>query len=195
MPLDDLQRDPTAAWAISRTIGLEGGLVDNPHDPGGVTDFGVSLRFALQEVGVHPDHLELFDIDHDGRVGPADIRGMTRAEAAEIYYECFWKPGPYGRMLPTFIAWKVFDIAVNTGPKRAGIILQQALCARLQNVTVDGAIGPGTLAAVARERARDGGTGLLMELRNAQGRFYQGLVAQNADFGRFLKGWLNRAAQ
>jgi lysozyme family protein len=90
--------DPVAAWAIARTLPLEGGLVDNPHDPGGVTDHGVSLRWALAEIAAHPDEIALFDIDHDGVVDAADIRGLTPTTAADIYFTAWWKPGWYGRL-------------------------------------------------------------------------------------------------
>lgn len=190
MPL----RDPLAAWAIPRTIGLEGGLVDNPHDPGGITDYGVSLRFALQEAQIHPDLIPLLDIDHDGQVTPADIRSLTVEEATSIYWATIWEPGPYKALVPREVAWKVFDIAVNTGPMRAGRILQQALNARHQAVVIDGDIGPATIQAVLRENVRDGGAGLLRALRTCQAEFYRGLAAQNPDLATFLKGWLRRAA-
>lgn len=195
MPFDDVTRDPMAAWAISRTIDLEGGLVNNPRDPGGITDYGVSLRFALQEAKAHPDLIPLFDIDHDGHVGPSDIVGLTRELAAEIYYETFWRPGPYAQLNPIFVAWKVFDIAVNTGPKRAGVILQKALVDRGHHeLTEDGVIGPQTLAAVQAENDRDGGAGLLMAIRDAQADFYRDLAETEPKLEVFLKGWLRRAA-
>lgn len=191
---DDLSRDPTAAWAISRTLQWEGGLVNNPADPGGITNFGVSLRFALQEAKVHPDLVSLFDVDQDSRIGPSDIRALTREGAEAIYYECFWVPGRYGLIKPLPLAWKVFDIAVNTGPKRAAILLQQALLKRHHQITVDGAIGAETLAAITAEDAIDGGAGLLMELRCQQAEFYRDLAETEPKLEVFLKGWLRRAA-
>lgn len=194
MSLEALQRDPTAAWAISRTIRLEGGLEDDPSDPGGITDHGVSLRQALAEVGVHPDLLPVLDIDHDGHVTAADIRQLTTGAAAQFYYETFWAPEPYGRLLPAMVAWKVFDIAVNTGPKRAATILQQALNACTQNVGIDGDLGPQTIAAVRRLATAGASDRLLRSIRSCQAGFYRGLAAQEPKLQRFLKGWLNRAA-
>lgn len=195
MSLDDLSRDPTAAWAISRTIKLEGGWVDNPADPGGATNYGVSLRFALQEAQVHPDIAKLIDVDHDGHVTPADIRQMTQDQAAAIYYEAIWKPGPYARLIPpVFVAWKVFDIAVNTGPKRAGLILQDALTVRGHALIHDGVIGEATIRQVQVEVQRDGGAGLLSQLRTCQAAFYQGLAAAHPKMQVFLHGWLRRAS-
>lgn len=195
MTLADIQRqDPRAAFAISRTLPLEGGLVDNPHDPGGVTSMGVSLRYALAEAKVHPESARFFDVDHDGFVTHKDIAGLTKDEAAEIYFNCWWALGWYANLTPDIVSWKCFDIAVNTGPKRAALILQKALCDAGSPVAVDAVVGPGTIAAVTRQASIDDGAKLLSEIRQEQAAFYRGLAAKEPDLRRFLKGWLNRAA-
>jgi lysozyme family protein len=188
--------DPVAAWAIARTLPLEGGLVDNPHDPGGVTAHGVSLRWALQEIAAHPVEIALFDVDHDGVVDGRDIRGLTPDQAADIYFTAWWQPGWYGRLSPAQVAWKCFDIAVNTGPKRAATILQKALARFQAKVVADGSVGPATLAAAAAvtAKAADEGLSLLNAIREEQAAFYRSLVAAKPGLGVFLKGWLNRAA-
>lgn len=192
--IDVRSRDPVAAWAIARTLPLEGGLVDNPHDPGGITAWGVSLRYALQAVAARPDELADFDIDHDGHVDRRDIAGLTPDLAADIYFDDWWKPGWYGRLAPALVAWKCFDVAVNTGPGRAARLLQQALGDLGRQLVVDGQVGAGTIAAVAAEAARDQGGALVAALRAEQATFYRGLVMQKPDLGRFLPGWLTRAA-
>lgn len=195
MSLADIRlRDPVAAWAIARTLPLEGGLVDNPHDPGGVTDHGVSLRWAIQEVGVDPAKGRLFDIDHDGDLDRQDIIGLTAEGAADIYYGCIWQPQAWGQLAPALLAWKCFDIAVNTGPKRAGKLLQGALGQVGVPVPIDGAVGPTTLAAVQAQARLDQCGRLLGALRALQADFYRRLVEQDAGFSSFLRGWLNRAA-
>lgn len=191
MTLDDINgRDPVAAFAIARTLPLEGGFVDDRADPGGVTDWGVSLRFALAEVGAHPDELALFDVDHNGHVDRWDVAALTRDEAAAVYYSTFWQRYAYGRLQPDMVAWKVFDICVNTGPTRAAIILQEALGDLGHPVTVDGQLGPGTVAATLACRALP----LISALRSRQGQFYSGLAIQKPELQRFLSGWLNRAS-
>jgi lysozyme family protein len=188
------QRDPVAAWAIARTLPLEGGLADNPRDPGGITAFGVSLRYALRAVKTAPAAARFFDIDRDGDVDRADIVGLTAAAAAEIYYELWWRPGWYGRLAPALVAWKAFDIAVNTGPRRAAILLQSALCRVGPPIAIDGEVGAATVAAVLAQARADEGLALIGRLRAEQADFYRRLVAHAPKLTPFLAGWLNRAA-
>jgi lysozyme family protein len=189
-----LASDPKAGFCIARTLPLEGGLVDNPHDPGGITNHGVSLRWALAEAKVHPETVRMLDLDHDGHVDRKDVQGLTADEAAEIYYACWWLRGPYANLVPDLIAWKVFDIAVNTGPNRAALILQKALYGAGCDVGRDGVIGPKTVLAVKGEDEKDGGKHLLFLVRQGQAYFYRGLCAKSPELGRFLSGWLKRAA-
>lgn len=195
MSLADIRlRDPKAAFAIARTLPLEGGLVDNAKDPGGVTNYGVSLRYALAEAKVHPNTARFFDIDHDGHVDRKDIAGLSQDAAADIFLNCWWAPGWYANMQPDLVAWKCFDIAVNTGPNRAALILQKALDDVGATVPIDAAIGPKTVLAVAAQAAADQGVRLLSAIRREQADFYKGLIAKEPDLATFRKGWLNRAS-
>lgn len=58
----------------------EGGLTDDPYDAGGITNYGVCLRFA-QDTG----DLELFDVDHDGKITREDIKKLTIDDATEAF--------------------------------------------------------------------------------------------------------------
>jgi hypothetical protein len=59
----------------------EGGLVDHPNDPGGLTNLGVSLRF-LKDEGI--------DIDGDGVISRADIYAMTPGKTKAVFRRAFW---------------------------------------------------------------------------------------------------------
>ena len=195
MSLADIRlHDPKAAFAIARTLGLEGGLAESSGDPGGETNYGVSLRYALAEAGLHPETVRFFDIDHDGHVTRKDIVGLTADDAAVVYWQCWWLPGWYANLQPDLVAWKAFDIAVNTGPNRAALLLQKALVALGAQVAVDSVVGPRTVLAVQAEAARDQGGRLLEKVRQLQALFYSGLVAREPALRRFLDGWLRRAA-
>jgi lysozyme family protein len=108
--------------------------VDHPADPGGATNHGISLRYAISKG-------TLLDLDRDGDVDAADIRLITPKAAADIYRKDFWWAVRAEALHPA-IAVVAFDAAINCGPDRARRWLQQAVGA-----TADGVIGPRTLAA------------------------------------------------
>jgi len=112
--------------AVDKTLQHEGGYVDDPHDPGGETNFGISKRS-------YPD---------------LDIKNLTRDEAEEIYFKDFWQKNNYGGIKNHKIAEKVFDLAVNMGARRANCLLQIAVNYAGTPVIVDCVIGPQTLSAV-----------------------------------------------
>lgn len=187
-------RDPKAAFCIARTLPLEGGFVNDIADPGGATSCGISLRFALAQIAAEPATIRMFDIDHDGRVTAKDIAGLTQDEAGDIYYADFWLPGWYANMQPDLLCWKCFDIAVNTGPKRAALILQKSLIDLGADIVMDASPGPQTAVAVAAQAAKDQGAALLATVRREQGAFYLRLIAKEPKLKAFQKGWAARAA-
>ena len=114
-------------------IAREGGYVNDPDDPGGATKFGVTIG-TMTRLGL--------DLDGDGRVTPADVKRLSRAQARKIFVDhYFHKPGISG--LPGPIQASVFDMYVNSGAN-AVKILQRLLNDMGQNVSVDGALGPQT---------------------------------------------------
>ena len=74
---------------------VEGGLCDDPEDPGGLTNCGYSLR-------AHPE------------MTPAEIRALTPTTVAPLYQLDYWVP-IHGDELPDALAFAVFDFAVNSG--------------------------------------------------------------------------------
>lgn len=154
--------------AITKVLKDEGGYVNHKNDKGGETAFGISKRS-------YPD---------------VDIKTLTLEKAKDIYYNDFWKTGPYDALVCAPLAEKVFNTAVNAGNSRAFKLLQQAANACGASVVVDGAIGPKTIAAV---NSLDG-TQVLAAYRVQQANFYKSLVARDASQAVFLKGWLARAA-
>lgn len=106
--------------AFERLIGHEGGYVNNPADPGGETNFGISKRSYPME----------------------NIRGMTLARAKALYLRDYW--GPAGcDAVPDGLKFDLFDMAVNSGVTTAIRTLQNSVGA-----AADGIIGPRTLQAI-----------------------------------------------
>lgn len=108
--------------AVALILDLEGGLVDDPHDLGGLTNHGISQR-------AYPD---------------LNIRALTLDDAKAIYRRDYWEPIRCGEM-PWGFGVTAFDAAVNQGPWAAASLLQLAVGAM-----ADGKVGPKTLAAVNR---------------------------------------------
>lgn len=147
----------------------EGGKVDHPNDPGGRTNKGVTQKvFDAWRDGRGEPHQDVFDISHD--------------EALEIYRANYWNK-IRGDDLPERVALAVMDFAVNSGPNRAVRYLQGLI-----GVVSDGAIGPNTLAAVARADPHE----LFRQYCDARGGFYDQIIANNSDLAVFRNGWFNR---
>ena len=156
--------------AVAETLKREGGYVADPDDPGGETKFGISKRS-------YPD---------------LNIKRLSEDDAKEIYRRDFWERYGYGRIAEQMIAAKVFDLAVNMGPRTAHKVAQRALRAIEHTVIEDGVLGPKTLAAL-EAAAKANADALVAALRSEAGGQYRLLVAINAWKIKYLRGWLTRA--
>ncbi len=97
------------------------GYVNDPHDAGGETKYGVAKN-------ANPT---------------VDIANLNWEGAKAIYYSHYWLAAKCDQM-PGRVAVLHFDGAVNHGVGRAAKFLQRALI-----IGDDGVIGPGTLSALA----------------------------------------------
>jgi len=118
-------------------IAREGGYVNDPDDPGGATKYGVTIG-TMRRLGI--------DLTGDGKVTTADVQALSRDRAVRIFIEHYYHR-PHIDALPQVLQASVFDMYVNAGAN-AVRILQRLLNDMGQAVTVDGAIGPKTIAAV-----------------------------------------------
>ena len=120
-------------------VAREGGFVDDPDDPGGPTNHGVTLA-TLQRLGR--------DINRDHKIDVADVQALGREAAAQIFVEYYFqKPGIGG--LPAALQPSVFDAYVNMGGQ-AVKVLQRLLGSMRLPVSVDGVIGPQTTEPTAK---------------------------------------------
>lgn len=121
--------------ALAAVLHHEGGFVHHPSDPGGITNLGCT-KTVWEEFCGHP-------------VTEQDMRALQPSDVAPLYRTRYWDKVK-GDQLPAGVDYVVFDAAINSGPGRAAKWLQECVGA-----TPDGAIGPGTLAAVAAMPAAD----------------------------------------
>lgn len=142
------------------TIALEGGAVNDPLDPGGSTKYGISQRS-------YPT---------------LDIPSLTMEQAIDIYERDYWNRLRLNSFYSKRIAWKVFDIEVNTG--QGDTLLQKAL-----GLKPDGIIGDQTIAIVNLYDVEH----LMDRLIELQVKRYVQIVEKSPVKLRFLGGWVNRA--
>ncbi|SLN13391.1 putative Peptidoglycan domain protein [Pseudoruegeria aquimaris] len=124
-------------------VAREGGYVNDPDDPGGATNHGVTIH-TLRRLGL--------DLDGDGDVDAADVRRLSRAQAVEIFLRHYYeRPGIAA--LPEPLQASVFDMYVNAGAN-AVKILQRLFRKMGFDCAVDGVIGPQTIAVAQAAYAR-----------------------------------------
>ncbi|MFU8776912.1 MAG: holin-associated N-acetylmuramidase [Roseovarius sp.] len=127
-------------------VAREGGYVDDPDDPGGATNFGVTIH-TMRRLGM--------DLSRDGVVDARDVRALTRDQAVALFIDHYYHRPGIAR-LPESLHASVFDMYVNAGAN-AVKILQRLLREMGQGIAVDGLIGPQTVTAaqVAAKAAPD----------------------------------------
>ena len=140
----------------------EGGWVNNPADPGGETNLGVTKKVWEEWVG------------HEVKT----MKGLTPADVAPMYQAKYWM-ACYANQLPLGVDYMAFDAAVNMGPGRAVKLLQEAM-----GCVPDGVIGPRTMQLIAQKDPQD----VVNAYSNRKTSFYESLPT----FATFGKGWLKR---
>ena len=111
--------------AFDLLIGNEGGYVNNPADPGGETNWGITRTVAVD----------------NGYAGSMKL--MPKETAKQIYKKMYWDKLQCDQ-LPFVVAFQLFDAGVNHGNAQAAKFLQRAL-----SVVDDGVIGAKTISAIS----------------------------------------------
>ena len=153
--------------ALSRVLAHEGGYTNHPKDPGGPTNFGITIHDYRKYVKPN--------------ASAADVRAMTVEEAKAIYRARYWDALACDR-LPPGLDYTLFDYGVNSGVGRAGKVLRRVLALPDDDWHVNG----GVLAAIAR---RDPAA-LIFAVNDERLRFLQSLKTWTV----FGKGWGVRVA-
>lgn len=181
---------PSVEAIADAIVAREGGFVNDPDDPGGATKHGVTLG-TLQRLGR--------DLTGDGRINARDVQALGPREAREIFIEHYFY-GPRIDELPESLHATVFDAYVNKGAN-AVRILQKLLVDMGHIVTVDGAIGPQTIAATRAAHAQAPG-----HIADAYGiarrNYYYSLADRRPALRKFARrkdggkgGWIIRAEE
>ena len=154
--------------AFEEVIGLEGGYVNDPDDPGGETKYGISKR----------------SYPH------VDIASLTLEDAKQIYWQDYWNPLLLSRLYSATIAVEMFEQAVNFGRSVAVTHAQQALNMLGENVVVDGIMGDQTVGALNRSRFNL----VVKTLNGLQFMRYVEICENRPRSQKYFVGWLRRVS-
>ena len=182
MPAHDewLGTDPFYAM-IDHILEFEGKFVDDPDDPGGATNWGISVRFLRTTT-----EWRKYDVDGDGDLDAIDMRALTREQAVDIYRQIYTSMPWLSRL--GMAAFPAFDHAINAGQRAAVKCVQRAIRAQCGVPLVDdGVIGPKTRSAIDVCSLQPG------VLREARAGWYRVLVLNRPVFAKYERGWLRRA--
>jgi lysozyme family protein len=156
---------------------FEGGFVDDPADPGGATNKGITLNtFAScsgRLLGQDPT-LE-------------NLSQLTDEHAGKIYRELYWDKVCGDQIAHQELASIVCDFYVNAG-NNATKLLQRVMNDLGCQLPVDGVVGPASLAALSKLDPVE----VYRRYKSGRIAYYQRLVANQPALARFLKGWINR---
>lgn len=171
-------------------VAREGGYVNDPDDPGGATNFGVTIH-TMRRLGM--------DLDRDGDVDAHDVAKLTREQAVGIFIRHYFE-NPRINLLPEPLQASVFDMYVNAGGN-AVKILQRLLAEFGETVAVDGRLGPES-AAAAERAFEEAGHYLVDAYGIARRNYYFSIADRRAASRKYARtraggkgGWIRRAEE
>ncbi len=170
-PIRDPATNAEFERALSHVLEMEGGWTDDPYDPGGPTNFGITLATYARDKGVELTADNFSELK-------AELKSTPQSTVRRIYRERYWLLAACPQMPPA-LAFFHFDAAVNQGVTGAARLLQEATGAE-----IDGEIGPETLGKAAARPMPE----TLALYADARRRHYRSLPT----FWRFGRGWLAR---
>lgn len=153
---------------VHKVLRHEGGYVNHPDDPGGITNLGVTKK--------------VYDA-WTGKESTVDqMKALTDEDVKPIYEENYWNKIK-GDELPNGLDLCIFDFGVNAGPSRAAKMIQ-----KMADTTVDGGIGPNTIKAINALVKKDGLEEVIKLYQAKRQAYYESLK----HFDTFGRGWTRR---
>ena len=152
--------------SFAMVIKSEGGFVNNPKDPGGMTNLGVTR--ANWQAYLNRDVTE------------SEMRALTPDTVKPFYKTMYWDKIK-GDQLPSGVDYAAYDLAVNSGTGKAAKFLQE-----IAGVAADGVIGPKSLEAINACNPEQT-VEALCDMR-------MDFLKRLSTFGTFGKGWSTRVA-
>jgi lysozyme family protein len=160
-------------------------VIDNPRDPGGMTKYGISLRFLRS---IDMDRLRNYCIYS---TDPSDLINLSLDQAKALYKGEFWDHAPFHDISNQNAVNFIFDMAVNMGISPAIKCAQRACWSVMKKrgiIEDDGILGNETLSLI-----NQCGVYLLPAMRSERAGYYKIIVEHNPAQKEFIDGWLNRS--
>lgn len=169
------------AAILAAVFAFEGGYVNDPKDPGGETNHGITVAVAREH----------------GYTGP--MKDLPKEKATEIYLDDYiTKPG-YGELiaLSPAVGHKVVDAGVNTGTRQSSLWFQRSMNALSRGgqdfpqINVDGKLGTGSIKAyeaLRRVRGNVRACELTIKLMDAQQASHYMSLTKTP---QYIPGWID----
>lgn len=158
-------------WPFIKSF--EGGFVDDPDDPGGATNMGVTIA-TWRKQG--------YDKNGDGVIDVKDLKKITEEDAKRIMRLNYWNRWKADQIADQSVANILVDWVWGSGAK--GITIPQGLL----GVKQDGAVGPITLSALNSVDGRQ----MFDKLMQARKEYIDYICTVSPAKKKFKKGWLRR---
>jgi lysozyme family protein len=152
--------------AMVRVFADEGGYTNDPVDPGGATNFGITIIDARKY--------------WKSNATPADVKAMPKAVASDIYRKHYANPMRYDE-LPAGLDYSILDAAINSGVGRAPVWAGKALGIAAKSIN----------DVVAPANAANDKVSAIQKYWAVRLAFLHGLKT----WGHFGGGWGRRCAQ
>lgn len=170
-----------AAAIIAAIFAVEGGYTDDPHDPGGETNHGVTKQVAVAS----------------GYTGA--MKDLSQETASAIYYRDYIEKPGFSPMLSIspVVAHKLVDAGVNAGTTRPSRWFQIGLNSFSRGgkdypqTNVDGKVGAGTVSsyqALQRVRGKVKACELMIKSLDAQQTVY---YMSLTNLPQYTVGWVD----
>lgn len=155
----------------------EGGFVDDPDDPGGATNKGITF-------GTFESNASLLDLE------PTldNLKGLTDEQAGLIYEKRYWNKIKGSDIKDEQVAHQYVDFFINAG-NNAVAVMQEVLGEMGENVPVDGKMGERTLESINSVDPEE----LFNAFKDKRIEYYENLADKKPTLKKFLNGWRKRA--
>lgn len=175
-----MSSDQRFQYAMKTIIKHEGGLSENKDDPGGVTAYGISLRY------IKSAHL---CIDGDCSDSANEIIHLTLTDADQIYYRNWYEHYHYDKIKNEDLLTDIMDFSINAGSCEAHKLIQRAI----NNIDNQNRIANCVLTQKTIDKINSLEPIIFHSaFQQEQTDFYKQIVRRNPHLKVFLKGWLRR---